>query len=128
MCNHISKVTKWGMAENDCLVPLEWGCTNCDWTGYEPYEEPEKESHSHDEYVEGCFACKIKTLELSPGDAKSGFIDNGYTQRKWDNELKAYRDARAQGIQPKSTKLKDIQAAVDKSNKSGKAYDSSKQF
>lgn len=128
MCNHISKVIKWGVGEGQSFAPLLWGCINCDATSDKAFKSEESEPHDHDEYVEGCFACKVKTLELSPGDAKSGFIDNGYTQRKWDNELKAYRDARAQGIQPKSTKLKDIQAAVDKSNKSGKAYDSSKQF
>lgn len=45
------------------------------------------------------------------------------TQKRWDAELQAYRDARRQGIQPKTTKMKDIRQAVEISNRSGKAYD-----
>jgi len=36
-------------------------------------------------------------------------------------ELNAYRDARKQGIQPRSTQMKDIQQAVRLSDKVGKA-------
>lgn len=36
-------------------------------------------------------------------------------------ELNAYRDARKLGIQPASTKMKDIQSAVRMSDKAGKA-------
>lgn len=38
-----------------------------------------------------------------------------------DKELSAYRDARKQGIQPRSTKMHDIKAAVMASNTLGKA-------
>jgi hypothetical protein len=69
---------------------------------------------------------RASNLSLNAGDAKSGFIDNGYTQRKWDAELKAYKDARANGIQPKSTRMKDIQDAVKLSDKAGKPVDTSK--
>lgn len=31
--------------------------------------------------------------------------------RKWDNELNAYSAARAEGLQPKTTSMKDIDAA-----------------
>jgi hypothetical protein len=41
---------------------------------------------------------------------------------KWDAELKAYRSAREQGIQPDGTSMKQIQKAVEVSNKTGKAY------
>lgn len=44
-------------------------------------------------------------------------------QKKWDAELQSYRDARAQGIQPATTKTKDIERAVRMSEKAGKAYD-----
>lgn len=44
-------------------------------------------------------------------------------QRKWDAELQAYRDARAQGIQPATTRSRDIKAAVALSDKAGKAFD-----
>lgn len=39
-----------------------------------------------------------------------------------DKELSAYRDARKQGIQPRSTKMKDIQTATKISDAVGKAY------
>ena len=38
-----------------------------------------------------------------------------------DKELSAYRDARKQGIQPASTKMKDIQKAVRASDIIGRA-------
>lgn len=44
------------------------------------------------------------------------------TQKKWDNELALYKSAREQGIQPDSTKTKDIRRAIDISDKTGRAY------
>lgn len=61
-------------------------------------------------------------IAMNAGDAKGGLVDNGYTNKSWNAELKAYRDARSQGIQPKSTRMADIKAAVEMSNKTGKAY------
>ena len=74
---------------------------------------------THPEYVEGCFGCKVSTLELGVGDANSKV---SMSTTKWDAELKAYKDARAQGIQPDGTSMKAIQKAVDISQKTGKAY------
>lgn len=74
---------------------------------------------THPEYVEGCFGCKVSTLEMGLGDANS---KTTMSTTKWDAELKAYKDARAQGIQPDGTSMKAIQKAVDISNKTGKAY------
>jgi hypothetical protein len=74
---------------------------------------------THPEYVEGCFGCKVSTLEMGVGDANSKV---SMSTTKWDAELKAYKDARAQGIQPSGTSMKQIQKAVDISNKTGKAY------
>ena len=73
----------------------------------------------HPEYVEGCFGCKVSTLEMGVGDANSKV---SMSTTKWDAELKAYKDARAQGIRPAGTSMKQIQKAVDISNKTGKAY------
>ena len=78
---------------------------------------------THPEFVEGCFGCKIQLLELSTGDARGDVIASGTTQKKWNNELEAYRSARAQGIQPNGTKIKQIQAAHEASEKIGAAYD-----
>ena len=42
-------------------------------------------------------------------------------QKKWDAELQEYRDARAQGIEPASTRTKDIREAVKQSDIRGEA-------
>lgn len=82
-----------------------------------------KHWEAHPEPLEDCFGCKALTLQMNAGDAKSSIINGGMTQKAWDKELAAYKDARRQGIQPKSTRMKDIKEAVDISNKVGKAYD-----
>ena len=74
---------------------------------------------THPEYVEGCFGCKVSTLEMGVGDANSKV---SMSTTKWDAELKAYKDARAQGIQPAGKSMKAVQKALDISNKTGKAY------
>lgn len=43
-------------------------------------------------------------------------------QKRWDSELQMYRDARAQGIQPDGTSMRQIEAALDASDKAGAAY------
>jgi hypothetical protein len=73
----------------------------------------------HPEYVEGCFGCKVGTLVMNAGDANSNL---NVPTKKWDKELQAYRDARAQGIQPAGTSMKKVQQAVKISNETGKAY------
>ena len=78
---------------------------------------------THPEYVEGCFGCKIQLLELSTGDARGDVIASGTTQKKWNNELEAYRSARAQGIQPNGTRMGQIEAAHKAYEKLGAAYD-----
>jgi hypothetical protein len=74
----------------------------------------------HPEFVEGCFGCKVGTLQLSPGDA--GRADS-MSDKKWKAELNLYKSAREQGIQPAGTSTKLVQKAIDDSNKVGKAYD-----
>ena len=77
----------------------------------------------HPEHVEGCFGCKALTLQMNAGDAKAAVRDGGMTQKAWDKELDLYKSARAQGIQPDSTRTKDIHRALDVSNTYGKPYD-----
>jgi hypothetical protein len=74
----------------------------------------------HPEYVEGCFGCKIGELELSVGVANNRNLP---TAKQHDRELQSYYDATRQGIEPRSTKSKDIDAAVQLSNEAGKAFD-----
>jgi hypothetical protein len=75
---------------------------------------------THPEFVEGCFGCKVSTLQLSPGDAAHTKM---VSSKKWDAELNAYANARAQGIQPDGTSMKKIEAAVKASENMGTAYD-----
>jgi hypothetical protein len=53
-------------------------------------------------------------------------VDTGLDGRKaWDGEIQAYKDAHRQGIRPAGTRMPQIRAAVEKSDKAGKAYDAS---
>ena len=56
---------------------------------------------------------------MNTGEANSNL---SMSSKKWDKELQAYRDARAQGIQPAGTSMKKVREAVEISNKTGKAY------
>jgi hypothetical protein len=78
------------------------------------------QERTHPEFVEGCFGCKLGTLEMGTGDANS---KRTMSSKKWDGELAAYKKAREQGIQPAGTTMKKVQEAIDKSDKAGKAYD-----
>lgn len=71
----------------------------------------------HPQPVDGCFGCKGLTLQMNSGDAKRDIPD-----KKWNAELKAYRDARDQGIQPAGTSMRHIEQAHKASEVLGKAY------
>ena len=75
----------------------------------------------HPEMVEGCFGCKVGNLQLTVGAARNDGIP---TAKAHDRELGSYYDAVRQGIEPSSTKQKDIDAAVKLSHDAGKAFDS----
>jgi len=65
----------------------------------------------HSSYAE-CLRSK------SPGVATTDTRKGDYAHRsKWTQEIKEYRDARRQGIQPKTSNLKDIREAVSVSRK-----------
>lgn len=59
------------------------------------------------------------------------FVGVSPTKTGWDTdkvkrdekELAAYRSAIDQGVEPRSTKMKDIEKAVQISNEAGKAFD-----
>ena len=56
-------------------------------------------------------------MEMNAGDATRDISD-----KKWTAELRAYKDARAQGIQPNSTHMPDIRKAHEASEILGRAY------
>jgi len=72
----------------------------------------------HPEPIDGCFGCKGLSLQMNTGDATRDISD-----KKWNSELQAYRDARAQGIQPAGTTMAHVQEAHRASEVLGKAYD-----
>jgi hypothetical protein len=125
-CDHVGKVVKFGYklvdGQMESHVDL-WGCSKCDETSTEPLydmadnftvKEPCKTDCD-------CFGCKAKGLQLSTGDANGR---RTMSAKAYDGELKAYSDAVRQGIEPATTNMKDIQAAVELSNLAGKAFDS----
>ena len=82
-----------------------------------------KHWEAHPEYVEGCFGCKGLTLSMNAGDADSRRV---MTNKAFNRELDAYKEARAQGIQPAGTSMKKIEEAVKASETLGRAYDAQK--
>ena len=117
--DHRPKVSQWGFNEFQNWVPTLYGCIDCDETFVQLPKAEEKLPHDHPEYVHGCFACKVATLELGTGDANSNKSMPG---KKWDKELSDYRNARRQGIQPAGTSAKAIEDAVKASDNLGSAY------
>ena len=79
-----------------------------------------KHREDHPEDVDGCFGCKVLGLQMSAGVAKSNGVP---TAKQHDKELDSYYSAVKQGIEPRSTKQHDIDAAVRISNEVGKAFD-----
>jgi len=79
-----------------------------------------KHLEKHPEAVEGCFGCKILTLQMNTGDASS---QKQTSNKKWEGELNAYREARSQGIQPEGTSMAKINEARRASDVMGKAFD-----
>ena len=124
MHQHASRVSKWGMNEKFNTIPVEYDCPECGEVSSTPfvYEETPSEHSQHSVYVDGCFGCKVRTLELNTGDA--GRADAKMSQRKWDKELYAYEDARKQGIQPAGTSMAQINAAYQARDTHGAAYNS----
>lgn len=77
----------------------------------------------HPTPIETCFGCKALGLQLEVGAARS---DGKQTAKQHDRELQSYFDATRQGIEPISTKQRDIDAAVRLSNDTGVAFDGNK--
>lgn len=62
-----------------------------------------------------------KTLHVAYSN-EAGKAGDYTTQKKWDAELDSYRAAIREGMQPESTRTKDIRKAVQWSDKHGQAY------
>ena len=115
---HISKVLEWGFNDSHDFIATLWGCVLCDVTADKPFEY-EDISIDHTQCDDDCFGCKARGLQLNVGDAGRDIPD-----KKWTSELKAYKNARAQGIQPAGTTRAHVEQAYEASATLGKAYNS----
>lgn len=77
----------------------------------------------HPEPVEGCFGCKGLSIQMNAGDADSR---RARPHKAWKADLEAYREARAQGVNPGGTTRKKVEAALKASENLGRAYNSEK--
>lgn len=116
MHSHISKVLEWGFTPEHDFIATLWGCVLCDIKTEKPFMY-EDISIDHTQCDEDCFGCKAKGLQLNTGDTTRDIPD-----KKWTSELQAYRDAKAQGMQPAGTRMKDIEAAHTASEILNKPY------
>lgn len=78
-----------------------------------------KHWEEHPEPLDTCFGCKVLSLQVNETSLRVGGIP---TAKQHDKELGSYYDAVRQGIEPVSTKQKDIDAAVRLSNDTGVAF------
>ena len=69
---------------------------------------------THPDYVEGCFGCKASTVVVADGQIRA-------VAHKNERELNAYKDARKQGLQPRSTNLADTNRAIHVADRVGQA-------
>jgi hypothetical protein len=119
MCSHITKGLEWGFTPEHDFKATLWGCVLCDATSDRPFKDEDDIEIDHTQCGDDCFGCKARGLQLSTGDAKRDIPD-----KKWTSELSAYRDARAQGMQPSGTTRAHVEAAYAASETLGKAYNS----
>ena len=117
-CSHLSRVKEWGFTPEHDFKATSYDCVLCGETSPIPFREEERVSIDHTQCDDDCFGCKAKGLSLNTGDAKRDIPD-----KKWTGELKAYKEARAQGIQPAGTTRAHVEQAYEASVKLGKAYD-----
>lgn len=122
---HDGTVISWTYDTNsvyDTGRPDEYQCRRC--------KEIRKEQFPYKQYMtmiehnatcDGtCDMCESRKIMINSGDANSS---RGMTNKKWEGELNAYYEARAQGIQPAGTSMAAIKEAHRASEALGAAYD-----
>lgn len=72
------------------------------------------------------YGAYLRSKNLNIGYCRSHLGQDYTRQKKWDKELAEYRQARSEGIQPKSTRTRDIRDAMKASDKVGAAFDATK--
>jgi len=113
---HVSKVLEFNFDNDFNWKPSLYGCTGCDETSLTSFKSSDV-FVDHNNCGPDCFGCKAKSLQLNTGDAGRDVSD-----KKWVGELNAYKDARAQGIQPAGTTHQHVQEAYQASETLNKPY------
>ena len=75
----------------------------------------------HQEYVEGCFGCKVATVGFYGAFPTRTNVD-ATREKKWQGECDSYRDAVKQGIEPDGTTKVKVEFAKAMSDKAGVPY------
>lgn len=105
------------------MPKYDFTCASCQVTeevfkSYAEYDTPE---------VHSCGSTMERQFNLNPhfdgGLTPSRSVSSLAAIKKDDKELTSYYSAVRQGIEPVSTKQKDIDAAVNISNEIGRAFD-----
>lgn len=65
----------------------------------------------------------LRAANVHVPQQESQFHGRGYSPRVWDAEIRAFKDASAQGIIPASTRMNDIRSAVAASRAADAAFD-----
>lgn len=73
------------------------------------------------------FGACVRSKNLRVGWSRSAAGLDRSTQKRTDAELALYRRARAEGIQPATTRTTDVRAAMDASDRAGVAYNAGAQ-
>lgn len=68
------------------------------------------------------FGACIRAKGIRVAYCQSAAGRDSTTQKRWDKNLARYAAVRKQGIQPDSTRARDIDRAVTLSDRSGEAY------
>lgn len=75
-------------------------------------------NQDHASYAE---CLKLKGLRVAYANSAN---NQDYTQQKrWDSDIDYYKSARAQGVQPSTTKRVDVDRAMELSSLTGSAYE-----
>jgi hypothetical protein len=119
---HASKVLEWAykLVDGD-MIPYSalYGCVSCDATSTEPFPDENNIFIDHTTCGPDCFGCKARGLQMNTGDANS---QRNAPRKRFESELSAYANAKAQGIQPGGTSMEKIREAERASEVLNKPY------
>jgi hypothetical protein len=115
---HVSKVLEFNFDDDFNWKPSLYGCTGCDETSLTSFKSSDV-FVDHNNCGPDCFGCKARGLQMNTGDANS---QRNAPRKRFESELSAYANAKAQGIQPGGTSMEKIREAEAASEVLNKPY------